>query len=135
MNSNSLLLFAADVTLVSHFLVVCFVIFGLILVFTGRILQWKWVRNPWFRLIHLVTIGVVVLQSWIGILCPLTTLEMWLRERAGETVYSSTFISHWIGQLLYYEAPQWVFAICYTIFGLLVLLSWFWVRPAQFSSN
>ncbi len=130
MNSNSLFLIAADATLFSHFLVVCFVILGLILIFMGKILRWRWVRNRWFRLTHLVTIGVVVVQSWFGIVCPLTTLEMWFREKAGETVYSSTFISHWIGQLLFYEAPLWVFAICYTLFGLLVLVSWFWVRPA-----
>jgi len=130
MESNSLLLLAADATLFSHFLVVCFVIFGLILLFPGKILRWHWVRNPWFRLTHLVTIGVVVFQSWFGIVCPLTTLEMWFRERAGEAVYSSTFVSNWIGRLLFYEAPPWVFAISYTIFGLLVLVSWFWVRPA-----
>ncbi len=135
MNSNSLLLLAADVTLFAHFLVVCFVIFGLILIFAGKVLRWHWVRNAWFRLTHVVTIGVVVLQSWFGIVCPLTTLEMWFRERAGETFYSSTFISHWVGQLLYYEAPPWVFAMCYTVFGLLVLMSWLWVRPAPFSSN
>jgi len=75
MNSSLFFLFAADATLFSHVLVVCFVIFGLILIFTGKILRWQWVRNPWFRLTHLLTIGVVVLQSWFGIVCPLTTLE------------------------------------------------------------
>ena len=129
MNSNSVLLLAADVTLVLHFLIVCFVIFGLILILTGRVMRWHWVRNLWFRLTHIFTIGVVVVQSWFGIVCPLTTLEMWFREKAGETVYSSTFISHWIGRFLFYQAPLWVFAMCYTIFGLLVLMSWFWVRP------
>jgi len=129
MNSSSLFLFAADATLFSHVLVVCFVIFGLIFIFTGKILRWQWVRNPWFRLTHLLTIGVVVLQSWFGIVCPLTTLEIWFRQRAGEAVYSGTFISHWLGQVLFYEVPPWVFIVCYTVFGLLVLMSWFWVRP------
>jgi len=135
MNSNLLLLLAADAILFLHFLVVCFVIFGLALIFAGKIRRWHWVRNPWFRLIHLFTIGVVVFQSWFGIVCPLTTLEMWFREQAGESVYSSTFVSYWIGQLLFYEAPLWVFAICYTIFGLLVFMSWFWVRPASLNKH
>ena len=132
MNSNSLFTFAADVTLFSHILVVCFVIFGLVFIFLGKARQWTWVRNPWFRLAHLLTITVVVLQSWFGIVCPLTTLEMWFREQAGQAAYSGSFISHWMQQLLFFQAPLWVFAVCYTLFGSLVLISWFWVRPAPF---
>lgn len=135
MKSNLLLLLAADATLIFHFLIVCFVIAGLILIFIGKLWRWHWVRNRWFRLTHLLTIGVVVVQSWFGIVCPLTTLEMWLRESAGEAVYSETFISYWIGHLLFYEAPAGVFVTGYTIFGLLVLVSWFWVRPSPFSKR
>jgi len=133
LTTNSLLLLAADATLCSHFLVVCFVIFGLLLIFIGKLLHWHWVRNPWFRLSHLVTIAIVVFQSWFGIVCPLTILENWFRQQAGETAYSGTFVSHWIGKLLFYEAPLYVFTISYSLFGLLVLISWFWVRPTSFS--
>jgi len=135
MNSNSLFSFAADATLFSHVLVVCFVIFGLLLVFAGKLRDWAWVRNRWFRLAHLLTILVVVLQSWFGIVCPLTTLEMWFRKQAGQQAYSGSFISHWMNEILFYDAPPWVFVICYTVFGALVLLSWFWVRPAPFTSK
>ena len=132
MNSKLLYSFAADVTLFSHLLVVCFVIFGLVFVFIGKLRQWAWVRNAWFRLAHLLTILVVVLQSWFGIVCPLTTLEQWFRSQAGQAAYTGSFVSHWMNQLLFYDAPPWVFIICYTVFGSLVLLSWFWVRPAPF---
>ena len=44
-------------------------------------------------------------------------------------VYSGSFISHWVEALIYYEAPLWVFAICYTAFGLLVVASWIIVPP------
>lgn len=131
MNSNTLFLFAADATLFLHILVVCFVVLGLVVIFAGKICDWGWVRNPWFRVAHLLAITVVVLQSWLGIVCPLTTLEMWFREQAGQTAYSGSFISHWMQQILFYQAPPWVFAICYTVFGLLVLVSWFWVRPVR----
>jgi len=132
MNSNALFSIAADVTLFSHILVVVFVIFGLVLIFLGKIFNWDWVRNAWFRLAHLLTILVVVLQSWFGIVCPLTTLEQWFRAQAGQAAYTGSFISHWMNRILFYDAPHWVFIICYTVFGLLVLLSWFWVRPASF---
>ncbi|MBT8088371.1 MAG: DUF2784 domain-containing protein, partial [Gammaproteobacteria bacterium] len=83
MNSNSVLLLIADGLLLLHTLFVLFVVIGLLLIVAGRFLSWDWVRNPWFRLVHLVCIGIVVVQSWFGIVCPLTTWEMALREKAG----------------------------------------------------
>lgn len=124
-------LFAADLMLFLHLLFVGFVVLGLVLVLAGGLCGWGWVRNPWFRTVHLAAIGVVVLQSWIGVVCPLTTIEMALRRRAGDIVYQGTFISHWMESILYYRAPPWVFAVCYTAFGALVLASWFHVRPRR----
>jgi hypothetical protein len=131
--TQSLYSFLADVILVSHFLFVVFVVLGLILIFAGKFLSWQWVRNPWFRFTHLSGIGVVVLQSWFGAICPLTIWEMDLREKAGDSVYDGSFITHWLNELLYYQAPPWVFVVCYTLFGGLVLSSWFFVRPDAFS--
>lgn len=122
---------AADALLFAHFLFVCFVVFGLLLIFIGDWRRWRWVRNFRFRVAHLIAIGIVVLQSWLGMICPLTIWEMNLRERAGEQVYTGSFIAHWIENLLYYRAPEWVFMLLYTTFGLLVLASWYWVRPRR----
>ena len=132
MNSSTLYLLAADTILLLHTLFVAFVVFGLLLIYVGKFRSWCWVRNPWFRVIHLAAIAVVVLQSWLGVLCPLTILEINLRERAGDTVYSGSFISHWLGELLYYRLPPWVFVVCYTVFGVIVAASWFRVRPRSF---
>lgn len=121
----------ADLLLVLHTLLVAFVILGLLATFIGYVRSWRWVRNYWFRLSHLVVIAVVVLQSWLGVLCPLTSWEMALRERAGEAGYDGSFIEHWLQSLLYYSAPDWVFILVYTVFGALVVLSWFLVRPRR----
>jgi len=131
MESNTYYLLAADLLLLGHVLFVGFVVFGLVLTLTGKPLAWAWVRNPWFRLTHLLAIGVVVLQSWFGIICPLTTWEMTFRERAGDAAYSGSFMSHWLETLLYYNAPHWVFVVCYTAFAALVVVSWIWVRPRR----
>ncbi len=128
-------LLAADALLILHVLFVGFVIFGLVLVLVGKFLDWSWVRNAWFRVAHLAAIGVVVLQSWFGMSCPLTTLEMAFRARAGGPVYGGTFIAHWLQAILYYEAPPWVFAVCYTAFGLLVIAAWVWIRPRRFGAS
>ena len=84
-----------------------------------------------FRVAHLLAIGIVVLQSWLGIVCPLTTWEMNLRRAAGQQAYDGTFISHWVGQLLYYQAPPWVFVTLYTLFGALVIFTWFRFPPRR----
>ena len=123
---------AADALLLAHVLFVLFVVLGLLLVFAGWRRSWSWVRNPWFRVAHLAAVAVVVLQSWLGVICPLTTWEMALRAKAGDTVYGGTFIAHWLGEFLYWDAPAWVFAVCYSLFGLLVVLSWVWVPPRPF---
>ena len=133
MNLPTLYALVADIILLLHALVILFNVFGLIFIFVGYGLNWSWIRNPWFRLVHLVTICVVVLQSWLNLICPLTSIEMELRTRAGDTVYSGTFISHWLETILYYDAPPWVFSISYTVFGSLVIASWFFVRPRRFS--
>ncbi len=132
MDSGALFLLAADVLLFSHLLFVAFVIFGLALIVVGKVLAWSWVRNPWFRVAHLAAIAVVVLQSWLGVICPLTTWEMALRERAGDAIYTGSFISHWLESLLYYRAPAWVFVVCYTAFAAIVVASWFLVPPRRF---
>ena len=128
-STSSFYLLAADALLFLHVLFVAFVVVGLILILIGKFLAWSWVRNAWFRIAHLASIGIVVLQSWFGIICPLTIWENALRRRAGEGGYSGTFVSHWLEAILYYEAPAWVFAVCYTVFGALVVVSWYWVRP------
>ncbi len=132
MDSQTTLLLAADVILLLHVLFVAFVVIGLLLIFIGKVREWSWIRNPWFRLIHLAAIAVVVVQSWFGLICPLTTIEMALRSRAGDHVYAGTFISHWLENILYYQLAPWVFVVCYMAFAAIVIASWFWIRPRHF---
>ena len=126
---NSAYLFFADVVLIGHFSFVVFVIAGFFLVVSGGLLNWSWIRNSWFRSLHLLAIAIVVGQSWLNVVCPLTTLEMWLRGRAGDATYAGSFVQYWLHELLYYNAPMWVFVVIYSLFGLLVLASLFAFPP------
>lgn len=121
----------ADLVLVTHALFVAFVVVGLVVVILGATRDWRWVRDFRFRLAHLGAIGCVVLQSWLGFLCPLTVWEMQLRENGGEATYRETFVAHWLHELLFYDAPGWVFVIVYTLFGGAVLVAWFLVPPRR----
>lgn len=119
----------ANAVLVLHVIVVLFVVGGLILVVAGNLRSWRWVNSLWFRLAHLATIGIVAGEAWLGVVCPLTTLEMWLRAQAGTTTYETGFIEHWLQALLFWEAPLWVFTVCYTAFGMAVAAAWWYFPP------
>ncbi len=125
MNSAALYGLLADAILVIHFLFVVFVVFGLVLILIGLLAQWSWVHNRIFRITHLAAIGIVVLQAWLGQLCPLTVWENDLRRLAGQSAYAETFVEHWLHQVLFYQAEPWVFTMIYTGFGVLVVLIWF----------
>lgn len=127
---NPLLRLFADGVLVLHVGVVLFVVGGLVLIVAGNLLRWGWVNAWWFRILHLATIGVVVAEAWLGIDCPLTVLEDWLRVRAGGTAYGTGFIEHWMQRLLYHDAPPWVFITGYSAFALLVAGAW-WLFPPR----
>lgn len=115
----------ATTILVVHFAFVVFVIVGFLLILIGLAAHWSWTHNSYFRTTHLVAVAVVVLQAWLGQLCPLTIWENELRRRAGQTGYDETFIDHWLHKILFYQAEPWVFTMIYTCFGALVLLAWF----------
>ena len=95
----------ADFVLVLHAGVVTFVVGGLLLIVVGNAKSWYWVNAICFRAAHLVAIAVVMLQAWAGVVCPLTTLESWLRVQGGSPGYTASFIEHWVQRLLFYEAP------------------------------
>jgi hypothetical protein len=130
-DSAMLYLLAADALLALHTLIVAFILFGLVLIVAGGLLGWSWTRNRGFRYAHLAAIAIVVLQAWLGRICPLTAWEMALRAKAGDTTYAGAFIAHWLGQVLYYDLPAWVFVAAYSAFGALVLLAWFRWPPRR----
>jgi hypothetical protein len=125
----------ADIVLATHFAIVLFVIGGLAAIVLGNVYNWPFVNAWWFRVAHLAAIGVVVAQAWLGIACPLTTLESALRVKAGGTGYETSFIEHWLARLLYYEAPLWVFTAAYTLFGLAVATAWWRFPPRRSGSG
>lgn len=131
MASSLMFQLLADAVLTLHVALVLFVVGGLVVVVVGNLLKWPWVNRLWFRLAHLVTIAAVAAEAWLGIVCPLTTLEMWLRSRARSVTYEGSFIEHWLQALLFWEAQPWVFAAAYTAFGLAVVAAWWFFPPTR----
>jgi hypothetical protein len=120
------MIWLADAVLVVHALLALFIVCGLVAIWTGAGLGWDWIRDRFFRLAHLLAIAIVATLSLLGIACPLTVLEDWLRTGS---LNAQGFIQRWVSRLLYYDLPVWVFTLSYVAFALLVLLTWRLIPP------
>ena len=83
----------ADLVLALHGGFVAFVVCGGLLVL-------RWPRLAWLH-VPLALWGVLV--EYAGLVCPLTPLEITLRQRGGEAGYAGDFIAHYLTALLYPE--------------------------------
>ncbi len=115
----------ADAVLIVHVLFVLFVVGGFALILIGA-RRWNWVRNRAFRMVHLAAIALVAAEAVLGITCPLTRWEDILR---GTGRGERSFIGRWLAWLLYYDLPEWVFALAYAVFALAVIGCWRAVPP------
>jgi hypothetical protein len=64
----------------------------------GGLLLLRWPRIAW---LHIPAAVWGVLVEYTGWICPLTPLENSFRTRGGQTVYSGSFIQHYIQPVLY----------------------------------
>src|SRR5437016_913241 len=119
----------ADLVVLFHFSYVAFILIGQLLILLGAVLRWQWVRNPWFRLAHLVAIGFVAIEAFLGVDCPLTVWEFELRERAGQAIQAGSFIGRWAHRLLFYEIPPEVLDAAHIVFAVLVLATFVFLPP------
>lgn len=117
----------ADVLVVVHFCIVAFVVGGLVFVWVGAPLGWRWIRNPWFRYLHIGAIGFVAAQALLGMACPLTVWEDMLRGG----VRPESFVARWMHRLLFYRAPEWVFTAVYLLWALATLVTLRLVPPRR----
>jgi len=72
----------------------------------------------------------VAIEALLGKLCPLTIWEYSLRQRAGQLVEKDiSFIARIARKMIFYDLPPWVFTTAYVVFGALVLLTFFIIKP------
>ncbi|MGD0656029.1 MAG: DUF2784 domain-containing protein [Thermoguttaceae bacterium] len=119
----------ADVVVTIHLALVGFIVMGMAAILLGIVLKWRWVRNFWFRTIHLAMIAVVVEKAILSVSCPLTDWENQLREMAGETVREGTFIGRMLHGVLFWDVSSGTLTIVYYLFGLAVLVVFFFAPP------
>jgi hypothetical protein len=96
--------YLADGMVLLHVLYVAFVVVGQLAVIVAAGFRWEWGRNPWFRLTHLLAIGIVAVEAVMGWQCPLTRWEYQLRELAGQPFDgSATFLGRMLHDLLFID--------------------------------
>jgi len=116
---------AAVFVLALHLAIIAFNVAGCVLVPIGAWLGWRWVREFWWRLAHLLSLAVVALQALLGRACFLT---IWQGDVSGVS-HVQPLIAAWINRLIYWPLPLWVFAVAYVVvFGYVIAL-WACVRP------
>jgi hypothetical protein len=81
----------ADMVVVVHLTFILFVT-------VGSALIWKWPRLLWP---HLAVVAWAAAIVTVGFTCPLTPLEKYLRQRAGESSYDGGFIDHYLRGVVY----------------------------------
>ncbi len=81
----------ADIILVVHLGIIVFAVFGAL---------WA-LRWDWAPLVHLPALAWAAYIELSAGVCPLTPLENSLRQAAGESGYSSSFIEHYLVPLVY----------------------------------
>ena len=119
----------ADALLVVHFMIAAFIVLGLVAVWLGAALDWPWVRNPWFRYLHLAAIAFVAAEAVLGIACPLTVWEDLLRGGRSMDGGAESFVARWVRALLFYQAPEWVFTSAYLAWTTATLVTLRLVPP------
>jgi len=81
-----------SVTLVLHFLWILFLVFGVVFALKGS-------KIAWF---HLGGLLFSLFINIVGLYCPLTYLENYLRYTCGnEGMYSGSFIAHYLEPIIY----------------------------------
>jgi hypothetical protein len=126
---------AADLIVAAHVAYVAFVTLGLVCIVVGGWRGWRWVRNRWFRLAHMLAIGTVAVEALAGWPCPLTEWERDLRIAGGQPVSGDTFIGRLLHGLIFYDLPPAAFTAAYVSFAFLVLLTLIVVPPVWKNSQ
>ena len=113
----------ADIVLMIHFFYVLFVVGSVPVIWLGAWFKLAFVRNRWFRYLHLAAILLVVVESLLGAVCPLTVWENTLRKVETD----SSFIQRWLHQIMFYNVSEGVLTVVYVVFAGLVAMTFKWV--------
>jgi hypothetical protein len=117
----------ADLVLVVHFAFVAFVVLGGL-----TALRW-----PRLARIHIPVALYGASVEFLGFICPLTPLEVWLRQRGGEAGYTGGFVEHYVTAVLYPAGltRQLQFELGTVVLAINAVIYAFWWRRRRRNSS
>ena len=115
----------SKIVLLFHFSIFLFITISFILIPLGYYKKWKWVKNKYFRLIHLILMGIIFIETILGFMCPLTILENFLRNN----IEINNKITQIIHQIMYWDLPTYQFIILYLFSLLYLIFLWIFFKP------
>jgi hypothetical protein len=119
----------ANIVTIVHLAYFVFVVGGFVGIVAGAARRPGWVFNPWFRIVHLLSIFVVLAENVTGWNCPLNVLEGSLRSPAIENAEASSGFGYLLDQLLHHTISEQALDVLYWTLGLASLLLLFFVPP------
>ena len=121
----------SEIVLLLHFSIFLFMIFSFILIPFGYFQKWEWVKNIYFRSIHLILMGFILIETILGFMCPLTILENFLRaDQKVDNIFTEI-----IHQIMYWDLTNYQFIILYFLSLSYIIFLWFYFRPNQKKSS
>jgi hypothetical protein len=121
----------ANLLAVVHIAFFLFIVGGMVAIVAAIRSPVAWVRNPWFRVTHVVAIYIVLFEEATGLPCPLNILQWGAREAASGMTEASTGVGGVLDFLLYHTVSPLALDIMYWSFGVLVLVM-LWIVPPRF---
>ncbi|PPR79889.1 MAG: hypothetical protein CFH01_00098 [Alphaproteobacteria bacterium MarineAlpha2_Bin1] len=116
----------ADIILIIHFFIAFFVFLGLFFPIPYK-LNWNFAKNFYLRFVHLLLITIILFETLIGFICPLTIFENILRGNTD----TRTFISKWLQNLLFWDFSIVYFILIYFICFFWTVFIWFYYPPKK----
>ena len=121
--------YLADLVVFVHVLYAAFVVVGFLLIVIGMVLNWKWIRNFWFRLAHMIAIGIVAIEEVWNVRCPLTVWEEQLRVMANQAVTGETFMTRFMRSALFWDCSPTFFTMAHLGIAMLILATFVIAPP------
>ena len=115
----------SEIVLLFHFCIFLFMILSFFLIPIGYYQKWKWVKNKYYRSMHIILMGIISIETILGFMCPFTILENYLRD----DIKVDNKFTEIVHQILYWDLPNYQFIILYLFSFSYLIFLWFFFKP------
>jgi len=116
----------ADTILLIHFLIIIFIVSLFLLIPISYKLNWEFLKKKQIRVVHVLLISIVTIETIVGVHCPLTILENKFRG----IFVNTSFISSIVKEIIFWELPSIYFLIAYILCFFWTIFLW-WKYPPK----